>query len=454
MMTEQQYANWLRNPSAVRVLLAELHHASGIEYVATRPYISKPTDSLPNQPFNDVLAGAVDVSTRLDAQVDLGDIKITDDGHLTHWRSLAWAGWPVVLRLGDSSWSYDDFRVIANQINAGISSARRGEIVMGIYDATAKLDTPIERDLINGQPVPLVFGSIFGGVATRVNTTELRYRASWLPVTGLVVRDGTGPVISHTPDYSNGSFVAAAYSPRTLSCEVTEPHNTPELIINWVANHYGITVDPALTLPSVSVGLRYDGDVSGRQILDDVCSAIGAFWQINLLGQLTVQRLEAPGVPDLIIDADDIEYGRIALVATEQPWRSLSVNYGRNYNVLNEVAGSIEDTDPVLAERLRTENQTVTQTQSLLGYPLAEEITRDLALTSAVDATAECTRLLALRSVQRERWELTIMLQPEVDHLVGKTLQVNHPRLTGRIGRIISSRMAPIKNKLQIEVWY
>jgi hypothetical protein len=452
-MTEQQYANWLRDPSAVRVLLAELHHANGVEYVATRPYISKPADSLSNQPFNDVLASAVDVSTRLDAQVDLGDIKLTDDGHLTHWREYSWAGWPVVLRLGDSRWSYDDFRVIANQINAGISSARRGEIVMGIYDATAQLDTPIERDLINGQPVPLVFGSVFGGVAMRVNTTELRYRASWLPVTGLVVRDGTGPVISHTSGYSNGSFVASAYSPRTLSCEITEPHNTPALIISWVANHYGITVDPALALPSVSVGLRYDGDVSGRQILDDVCSAIGAFWQINLLGQLTVQRLEAPGVPDLIIDADDIEYGRIALVATEQPWRSLSVNYGRNYNVLSEVAGSIEDTDPALAERLRTENQTVTQTQALPSYPLAEEVTRDLALTNATDATAECARLLALRSVQRERWELTIMLQPEVD-LVGKTLQVNHPRLTGRTGRIISNRMAPIKNKLQIEVWY
>lgn len=452
-MTDHDYARWLRNPAAARVLLAELHHAAGIEYVATRPYITDPTDSLPNQPFNDVLAGAVDVSTRLDAQVELGDIKLTDDGHLTHWREYQWAGWPVVLRLGDSRWSYDDFRVIARQINAGISSARRGEIVMGIYDATAQLDTPIERDLINGQPVPLVFGTVFGGVAQRVNTSELRYRASWLPVISLIVRDGTGPVIAHTPDYSNGSFVAAAYSPRTLSCEINEQHNTPVLVINWVADHYGITVDPDLDLPAVTIGLRYDADVAGRQILDDVCSAIGAFWQINLLGQLTVQRLLAPGEPDLIIDADDIEYGRIALVATEQPWRSLSINYSRNHNPMSEVAGSIEDTYPVLAERLRRENQTITQTQPLPAYPLAEEITRDTALANGADATAECARLLALRSVQRERWELTIMLQPELD-LVGKTLAVNHPRLIGRMGRIISSRMTPVRDRLQIEVWF
>lgn len=453
MITDQQYAQWLHNPAATRVLLAELHHASGIEYVATRPYITSPHATLPNQPFDDVLAGAVDVSTRLDAQVELGDIQLTDNSRITHWRELSWAGWPVVLRLGDAAWGYDDFRVIARQINAGISSARRGQLVMGIYDATAQLDTPIERDLIDGQPVPLVFGQVFGGVALRVNTTELRYRASWLPVTGLVVRDGTGPVLSHTPDYSNGGFVAAAYSPRTLGCEIDEPHNTPALVINWVAAHYGITVDPDLDLPAVTIGLRYDSDVAGRQILDDVCSAIGAYWQINLLGQLTVQRLEAPGVPDLIIDADDIEYGRIALVATEQPWRSLSINYSRNHNPMSEVAGSIADTDPVLAERLRRDTQTITQAQSLPAYPLAEEITRDTALASAADATAECARLLALRSVQRERWELTIMLQPQTD-LVGKTLQVNHPRLAGRVGRIISSRMTPVRERMQIEVWY
>lgn len=453
MITDQQYAQWLHNPAATRVLLAELHHASGVEYVATRPYITSPAASLPNQPFDDVLAGAVDVSTRLDAQVELGDIQLTDNGRITHWREYSWAGWPVVLRLGDVSWGYDDFRVIARQINAGISSARRGQLVMGIYDATAQLDTPVERDLIDGQPVPLVFGTVFGGVALRVNTTELRYRASWLPVTGLVVRDGTGPVLSHTPDYSNGGFVAAAYSPRTLSCEIDEPHNTPALVIQWVAAHYGITVDPDLDLPAVTIGLRYDSDVAGRQILDDVCSAIGAFWQINLLGQLTVRRLLAPGQPDLIIDADDIEYGRIALVATEQPWRSLSINYSRNHNPMSEVAGSIADTDPALAERLRRDTQTITQAQALPAYPLAEEITRDTALAGAADATAECARLLALRSVQRERWELTIMLQPQTD-LVGKTLQVNHPRLAGRAGRIISSRMTPVRERMQIEVWY
>lgn len=453
MISEAQYEIWLRDPAAQRVVLAELHHADGVEYVATRPFISKPTDSLPNCPFDDVLTAAVDIAMRIDAQVEAGDLELTDDGKLTHWREYHWAGWPVILKLGDVRWSYDDFRVLARQINGGVSSARRGSFALGIYDSTALLDKPIETEQINGHSVPLVFGRVFCGAAIRVSTSELRYRASWLPVTSLVVRDGSGPVIGHTPDYVNGGFVADAYSPRALMCEINEPHNTPELIINWVADYYGLTVDPNLSVPNVTLGMRYEADINGRLILDDVCGAIGGFWQVDLQGRLTVQLLTEPLAPDLVIDADDIEYGQIALVGTEQPWKKLTVNYNQNRTPITDVAGSIETANPELAEKLRKDWQSIVKTQHLPNNPLAGDEVKDTVLALQAEAEAECTRLLALRGVRRERWELSILLQPQAD-LVGKALTVNHPRLAGRVGRIIASRLAPTTERNQLEVWY
>jgi len=145
MITNSEYEAWLNRSNTERVVLVELYYSGGIEYIANRPYITQPGDSLPNMPFNDALKSVSDVTTRIDGAIELGDIELVDDGSLSHWVDRKWRGHSVVLRLGDASWSYDDFRIIARQINGGLSSYRRGQIVFDIYDQTALLDTPIQR---------------------------------------------------------------------------------------------------------------------------------------------------------------------------------------------------------------------------------------------------------------------------------------------------------------------
>jgi len=453
-LTDAQYAAWLQSPSARRVLLAEMHHASGVEYVASQPYVSGPNDNDPNRIYNDLLRGAVDITTRLDGRPELGELNLVDDGGISHWVGYQWRGHPLVLRLGSPDWPLDDFRVLARQSMAGVLGAQRGEVRLGVYDASSQLDRPVARaTLPDGQPVPLVLGQVLGAEAVRVDTETLTYRVSQLPVDNLVVRDGNGPVLNHTADYANGQFVASAYTPRTIRCEVTEAHSTPTQIIQWVADQYGLSLDPAMTLPTYTLGLRYGSEVSGRQILDDVCNAISAHWSINLLGELTVQRLTQPTEADQVLDADDIEFGGIALTDTQEPLASLTLRYAQNHSPLDEVAGSINDADPDLADRLRTAWLAETSSNAVGQYPLAPDQTLDTALTDGADVTTELQHRLSIRSVRRDVWELRAFL-PADTSLTGKAVSVNHPRLVGRLGRIISTRLSPIREQLTLEVWY
>ena len=451
-ISDQAYQQWLSQPGQIRLVLAELTHSAGTEYVASYPYISAPTDSYPNRIYDDVLSGALEIHQRIDSRLELGAIELMDDGTLTPWVNYLWRGYPVVLKLGSPEWSLDDFRVVARQTNAGVLEADRGAIQLGIYDAAAPLQQEISRPVLpNGQLVPLVLGKVFCVPATRISTSELRYQVSWLPVETLVVRDGHGPVMAHSPEYADGQFVALVSSERSLMCEVSEPHLTPLQIVQWVADRYGLSLADGLALPVYTLGLYYPASVSGAQILDDVCTAIGGHWQINVLGELDVHVFELPdAVPDLVLDADDIELGQIALERTYEPLKSLTLNYARNFTPITEVAGSLPAED---AARLSAEWLAVSSVNTVTHYPLAQDQTIDTALQIKSDAEAERDRRLSIKQQRHDVYRLTL-LRAGMHSVVGQSVRVDHPRLAGHVGRVISSRSHPLIDKHEVEIWY
>lgn len=452
MISDLEFERWAGMPNRQRVVLAELAHSAGVEYVASRPFISKPTDAHPNRPYNDLLQGELEIDQRIDSKLDLGVLDLVDDGSITHWQAYKWRGYAVTLRLGCPTWGLDDFRVIATQTNGGILEAGRGKIQLGIYDAAARLQREIARPVFpDGQQVPLILGQVFNAPATRISASSLLYRVSWLPVTALIVKDGNGPVITHTGDYSNGGFTAAAYSPRTLMCEVFEPNNTPLKIAQWVASHYGLTLEITAPLPTYTLGFRYDGSATGAQILDDLCLAIGGHWHIDALGKLRVDVFkEAAGLPEYIFYADDIEFSRIELTRTEEPLAQLTVNYQRNYMTIREVAGSINALD---AQRLRAEWLAVAGDNSLTDYPLAIDSKLDTGLQIKSQAETERDRRLSIKSKRRDIFTVTI-LRAGLSDIVGKTVRIEHPRTDGRLGRIISAKYSPLRDKVESEIWY
>ncbi|WP_322528992.1 hypothetical protein R5R73_04960 [Salinicola sp. LHM] len=452
-LTDAQWQRWLSSPNAVRVTVAELEHADGVEQVSDRGYLAPASERLARPRYAGLLIEAVGIETRIDGAITFGDIRLIDDGEITHWRDYRWDGHPVRLYLGAPDWPRGDFRQIASAINDGIQSAERGEIVLGVVDASSVLEQPIDTGQLpyDGGPVPLLLGQCYNVPAFRDESTTLHYRISYLPLLGVTPRQ-LGYEEPYTPDLDNGGFTLSN-NPGTSS-DITagghEQHDTPAAMIQWIADHYGLTVG-TVDLPDVTVGYYSNGETSGRDILDRLCEGLGAHWYLDALGRLTARVLREPSAtPDVTLTRDDIVDGTLALDRTEAPWPKLTFRWQRNDATLRTVAGDIMVNAPETEARLQRDwNESVAE-QALTGYPRAEPVTRESLLQIAAEAAAERDRLLALYAERRDVYRVDSY---RIDLQLHQTITINEPPLLGRVGRIIAVNRSTAEGLAQLEIW-
>lgn len=421
--------------------------ANSAVFVSSHPFISTPTDTHPNRAYLDVLSNSVDITARLDSTVSIGDIELVDDGAISHYKDLEFAGRSVRFLLGAPDWSLNDFRLIANQRCSGLLESRRGLIKLGMQDAAAVLDKPMQRSTLDdGRMIPLVLGEVLGGKALRVDTQTLNYAASQLGLSSLVVRDGVGTILTSQSTLATGRFKLFSYTPRELHLELKEPHDTAFKICQWVAGQYGLTLGMAeQSLPDYKLGLYFEGAVSGREILDNVALAIGGFWRVNLAGKLIMQQLKEPTVVEFELNIDDIEYDKIALVRTENAVKAMRVQFAQNQKPIAEVAGSIEQSNPTQAHRLRTQFLSL---QSGSGDDIKQHT---LVISNKADAQTELNRRMQLRSKRRDIYEITAFVSA-AQIQAGMAIKVNHPAIN-KMGVVLSVRQSIIKDKVHLEVW-
>ena len=449
-MTDAEYDTWLADTSATRAVLCELDYAGGTRCVANYPFISLPSDAAPNRIYDDLLNEAIDIDTRIDGLIGFGEITLIDDGSITDWTQDAWRGHQIRILLGGPEWPLDEFRLHAVGINGGIAGASRGQLSFEMIDNSAVFDEPIDTGQLpdDAGPVPLALGSVYNAPAFRSSTQTLQYTASFLPVTSLTPKD-TGNPVPFTADYPNGRFTLQNATQAELTVDIEEQHNTPTAIIQWLADRYGVTLGD-VEMPGYTVGLYYSSEISGTQILNELCDGLGAYWFVDQLGELIVRQRTVPDSADVVLFSDDIADAQIGLASTEPPWTSLSLRWGRNYAPLRQVAGVIEDNQPEQAARLKREWSESKSTQPTPNYPLAEEVSRDSCISNANDAVTERDRLLAQRSVRHDIYSIEAFM-PVIE--VSQSISVEHPRMAGKIGSIISVSRSPTIGSTTIGVW-
>lgn len=448
-ISDGQYLAWLAKTNVTRMLLAELHHADGIEYVATGPFMSLPSDADPNRPYIACIKKAVDVTTRTDGNTTFGEVTLIGDQLAADWLDLKWHGHLIKLFLGAPDWARDDFRLLAQGRNGGPQGAERGKLVFRMDDESKVLDEIIDTGQLpnDAGPVPLALGSVYNAPLTRIDTQTLTYRGSYLPVTSIAAK-ANGAMLTHSTDAAAGT-VTLNDQFGDITGDIEEPHNTPQRIVEWVAAHYNLAISD-IDLPPYRVGLFYSGEATGRQILNAVKEGLGAYWYLNELNELVMRQHKAPVAADVTIVRDDIFYGKLVLSETEQPWRSLTLRWGRNYSPLSNVAAALDENSPAEATRLRTEWRESYASQDVSDYPMAERITRDSIIQDETDAITERDRLLSLRSVQRNTWSIEARFPPV---FAGQVAAVDHGRLQGKLGRLINVSRSPTKAVTSLGFW-
>ena len=177
-----------------------------------------------------------------------------------------------------------------------------------------------------------------------------------------------------------------------------------------------------------------------------------------------VQFIDPSGeTPDLYLIDDDIIERGLKISAIEQPKKSLTLGYRKNWEVQDVagLAGMIKSTDFDFLDELNsytTEFSTLYSDTTINNtkYPLAED--QDIIETTIfneVDAQAELDRRIVLRTSKRFIYKIQSIATP-FQYNIGDIVHITHDRYgfdSGKNGLIIGMEESPTNKRVTLEVW-
>jgi len=220
-MTDEEFAEWLKDQTAIRCILVEVNVKTGgsetTRYLSTRGYVTKSTETPASTIYSPVIAGGVKFSQSmsLDGSVTIsfGDIELNNtDGSLDSWLEDYWNIRSIRVFIGDVTWVRSDFRQIFNGVVVGIDTRKRDRINIKLSDKLQRLNNPATETKLGGTTtnsdrlLPLCFGECHNVEPLLVDPTTHEYQVHQGLIEGIIeVRDNGVPV-SFTPYLSTGKF--------------------------------------------------------------------------------------------------------------------------------------------------------------------------------------------------------------------------------------------------------
>jgi hypothetical protein len=244
-------------------------------------------------------------------------------------------------------------------------------------------------------------------------------------------------------------------TPQQLTCDVLEgataADRTVAQIVQRIVTTRGGLVSGDLaaasftaldTANSAEVGIDATGNIDA--VLTELCDSIGAWFGFDANGILSVVRMEAPiGTPTR--ELTNIEIKNMKRIASNDPGKGVpawqvTVNHTRNYTVQpgGQLAGYVgNDRRQFTKDEYRAAKATDTTVKT--PHLLSPELSFNTLLTSAADAATEANRRLAMFSVRRDIYELS--LPASLDPLsLGELISIRINRFGctgGRLYRVI-----------------
>lgn len=265
------FADWLANPAAIRIVLVEVNVKSGgqeiTRYLSTKPFVTSPTDTPPNQYYEPVLVSALQYAEVLDITgsggMSGGDVEVANyAGERDRWLNDIWDNRSIKAWIGDPSWARTDFQMIFNGVVGTLRSSSRDTLTLTVFDKTQWLNTPITDQKISdiggtgsnlGNVVSMTFGEVFNVTPQLVNAATLKYQVHNGPISGIgEVRDNGIPIANDhigwagvTVDNSKGTFTLNQSPAGTITCSLQGDASptyagTISSIIQRLVTNYGI----------------------------------------------------------------------------------------------------------------------------------------------------------------------------------------------------------------------
>lgn len=434
------YAAWLKNPAAVRVVLVEVEVNEGgvikTRYLSTRPYTTSPTDSVPNQYYEPIVKTGLKFTEALNLEgqgnFSGGDIEINNfDGVRDYWLNFVWDNGSIKAYHGDPSWRRDEFQMVFNGVVASMGSKSRDSLNLTLRDKSQRLNTPITEQKIGAgtnseEVINLTFGEVHNVTPVLSNPVTLEYQVHDGEIEDFIeVRDNGKPVAVFET-LNNGRFYLAKASAGTITCSVQGDklggtyRNTVSALIQRIVTGYG-QVDSRFTADDLDaanlaafdaqfpqpVGVYAEGRTNVLTLCQELASSVDAQLIMSRLGKLRLLRLsmEGNGLPRVAIGDSQIVDRSLKIKSRPFVKAAVKLGFDKNWTVQEGLLTSIPEEHKKLYE---TEWLTAVATSTTVQatYKLnAAPVQTDTLLLRRSDAQAEAQRRLNLWSVARTEFE-------------------------------------------------
>jgi hypothetical protein len=492
-MTDQQYQDWLNDPTAKRVVLIEATVYTGgqdvVRYLSTAPYNTGSSDVPANIYYQSILASDVKFTETIapgtTTGISAGSIDLYNvDGSIDSWLNDIWTNKSLVAFIGDIRWPRSDFRSIFNGVSAGIDSRDLDTLSISMRDKLQRLNTPVsDTKLIDTRPgdtspnkdsiIPLVFGEVHNVTPLLVNPATLEYQINNGPVEGMFEVRDNGIPISATVANTTGKFTLPASPAGAITVSVQGDKsptyiNTVADIIKRIVTGFGKVsdrfsigdIDTANfaafnTAHPQPVGLYLQERTNVLTACQQLASSIGAEMIPSRTGLLRLIQISLPavGTPTAINDSNKL-FNTLKITDRSEVVAAVKLNFCKNYTLQPGLLTGI----PAQHKDMYAEpwlSVTASDATVNAAYKLnLEPIPSDTLLLTYADANAEATRRLNLYKVQRTVYTMECtasMLSLELGQAV--TLYDKRYGLSGGVlGMVVALTPSWIEGKVTVEV--
>ncbi len=395
------------------------------------------------------------------SQISFGDmVLVNTDGGLDGLLNYSFAGRPITIRLGTLTGEPNEIPSWVTVIRGTMEQAELSwqAVTIRVRDRQLDLAKPLQQnryagtgnmeggDDLLGKAKPLVYGRVYNIQPPLVDTTRTIYQihdaGQVVSVDGVFDRgvaltagaayvsladiQTTAPAAGQYRvwnDATSGCFIRLGSTPTgTITADVTQSASrTVGNLFNTILTKAGVAaadissadITALNTAVSYEVGVYADWqrDVSTLELLDELCSSVGAWYGTDTSGTFRIGRVEVPvGTEVGTITATELL--RIERVASRDAgvgipaWR-VKVGYQKIYAVQTDLPNTVTAARRSLlaTQYRRTEAADATVKTANL---LSPEIEFNTVLTTKANAAAEATRLLTIYKTRRDIYEVTI----------------------------------------------
>lgn len=451
LTTEQ----WLKRPGLFRCVLVEAQYIEGGStktlYLSNHAFVSKPSDSVPNMPYKNLLNVASTLTFSQRMSVALTGATDTSTSAIECFlhpslepliNNADFAGQPLKVLIGAPTWPRDSFIPKFVGLSQSCDPIDDNRLRISFSDISKQLDKPVLTSLVasgTNKDVfkPRCFGQCFNIEPVLLDAVTKTYQINDGAIQAVTEVRESGFVINpanYTVNLAAGTITINknVTGRLTLDCqghvEAGSYLTTAEQLINHLLGLLGVA--PALdsnVLPSYKLGLYIKNQRTVKDCLDDICQSVGANYYFDALSQLRLQHYNGvAAIASSYLNASHIKQASLRIKERLPAVSQLQLGYQKNWTPQAEgLAAAITENNPELAALYQNPELVVTGSNSVTNPSAA--ITNELStlIAELADAQAELARRLALVKQPRTIYQCETSIKT---HNQGETINVTYPK--------------------------